>query len=141
MTSFGKKKTFFSETLFFWVLRFFQETWKIKIAFLTSFFFTFYKTLADPGLMNQNSNLVSTTSNHCKDCDLVLWGKLEENSDEILSVALLSPACYSIIVTAIQTQFELRETKLLVGSPHPPHTIVQEADVRYATLFLKPLDE
>ena len=97
--------------------------------------FTFYKTLADPGLMNQNSNLVSTTSNHCKDCDLVLWGKLEENSDEILSVALLSPACYSIIVTAIQTQFELRETKLLVGSPHPPHTTAQEADFWYSTLF------
>ena len=116
------------ETLFFWVLRFFQETSKIKIAFLPSFYFTFHKTLAEPGLMKQNSNLVSTTSNHCKDCDLVLWGKLEENSDEILSVALLSPACYSIIVTAIQTQFELRETKLLVGSPHPPHTTAQEAD-------------
>ena len=92
MTSFGKKKTFFSETLFFGVLRFFQETWKIKIAFLTSIFLLF--------IMNQNSNLVSTTSNHCKDCDLVLWGKLEENSDEISSVALLSPACYLIIVTA-----------------------------------------
>ena len=29
--------------------------------------------------------------NHCMDCDL--WGKLEENSEEISSVALLSPAC------------------------------------------------
>ena len=32
--------------------------------------------------------------NHCMDCDLwVLRGKLEENSEEILSVALLCPAC------------------------------------------------
>ena len=34
-------------------------------------------------------------SNHCLDHDLwVLRGKLEENSDEISSVVLLSPACY-----------------------------------------------
>ena len=34
-------------------------------------------------------------SNHCMDCDIwVLRGKLEENSEEISSVALLSPACF-----------------------------------------------
>ena len=33
-------------------------------------------------------------SNHCMGCKLrVLSGKLEENAEEILSVALLSPAC------------------------------------------------
>ena len=33
--------------------------------------------------------------NHCMDCDLwVLRGKLEESSEEILGVALLSPACF-----------------------------------------------
>ena len=37
--------------------------------------------------------------NHCMDHDLsVLRGKLEENSEEIWSVALLSPAYYIIIL-------------------------------------------
>jgi hypothetical protein len=40
---------------------------------------------------------VEYLSNHCMDCDLwILRGKLEENSEEISSVALLSPACYII---------------------------------------------
>ena len=34
--------------------------------------------------------------NHCMDCDL--WGKLDENSEEILSVALLSPACFLLCI-------------------------------------------
>ena len=41
-------------------------------------------------------------SNPCMDHDFwVLWGKLEENSEEILSVALLNPACYLIIILFI----------------------------------------
>ena len=37
---------------------------------------------------------VEYSSNHCMDRDfLVLRGKLEENQEEISSVALLSPAC------------------------------------------------
>ena len=35
--------------------------------------------------------------NHCMDHDLwVLRGELEENSEEISSVALLSPACFYV---------------------------------------------
>jgi hypothetical protein len=38
-------------------------------------------------------------SKHCMDCDLlVVRGKLEENSEEISSVVLLSPACFTILV-------------------------------------------
>ena len=37
---------------------------------------------------------VEYSSNNCMDSDfLVFRGKLEENQEEILSVALLSPAC------------------------------------------------
>jgi hypothetical protein len=39
-------------------------------------------------------------SNHCKDCDVwVHRGKLEENSEEISSVALLSSACFYFFQT------------------------------------------
>ena len=39
---------------------------------------------------------VEYISNYCMDCDLVLRGEIEENPEEISSVALLSPACYII---------------------------------------------
>ena len=39
---------------------------------------------------------VEYLSNHCMDCAL---RKLEENSEEISSVALLSPACLSLVST------------------------------------------
>ena len=41
---------------------------------------------------------VEYLSNQCMDCDLqVLRGELEENSEEILSAALLRPACFTFL--------------------------------------------
>ena len=35
-------------------------------------------------------------------CDFgVFWGKLEENSEEFSSVALLSPACYTSLTSSV----------------------------------------
>ena len=42
---------------------------------------------------------VEYISNYCIDCDLwVLRGEMEENPEEISSVALLSPACFFSIM-------------------------------------------
>ena len=55
-------------------------------------------------------------SNHCMDCNLwVLSGKLGENPEEILSVALLRPACLWIFLNAITTYNEISADCLYVA--------------------------
>jgi hypothetical protein len=42
---------------------------------------------------------VEYLSNYCMDCDLsVLRGEIEENPEEFSSVALLSPACFFLLL-------------------------------------------
>jgi hypothetical protein len=56
---------------------------------------------------------VEYISNYCMDCELwVLRGEIEENPEEISSVTLLSPACFTLLL--YQTEIEY----IIAGSIH-----------------------
>ena len=58
---------------------------------------------------------VEYLSNHSMDCDLRVVGKIEENSEEIPKVALLSPACFPLSLNSclIHLNFDTYILKLL----------------------------
>ena len=81
----------------------------------------------------RSKNIKSGISrNHFMDCDIkVLRGKLDENSEEILSVALLSPSCSFLFNYLIWLYYG--------DKPRPKSLCCLKADKKVGVVVLKPI--